>query len=136
MEGYDRKPGEDMEFHYCVVDSDYFRTLRIPLVLGRAFVPQDGPGAPGVVVVNETFAARFWPGRNPIGKRLSVSGPQGTMIEVVGVAKDAKYNTLGENPTPFFYLPVLQNYQPTLTLMVRTAADSKSLLQPVREEIR
>ena len=55
-------------------------------------------------MVNETFARRFWPGQDPLGKRLSVSGPQGKLLEVVGVTRDGKYNTLGEAATPFFYL--------------------------------
>ena len=55
-------------------------------------------------MVNETFARRFWPGQDPLGKRLSVSRPQGKLLEVVGVTRDGKYNTLGEAPTPLFYL--------------------------------
>src|SRR4030095_16687303 len=78
--GYDRRPGEDMEFHYNIVGPEYFQTLRIPLRSGRAFTVQDGQGAPGVVIVNETFARRFWAGQQPLGKRLSVSGAQGNLL--------------------------------------------------------
>jgi macrolide transport system ATP-binding/permease protein len=134
--GYNPRPGEDMEFHYNIVGPEYFQTLRIPLLSGRAFTVQDGQGAPGVLIVNETFARRFWPGQDPLGKRLSVTGPQGTLLEVIGIARDGKYITLGEDPKPFFYLPALQHYNSRVTVLARTAGDPKGMLAGVRQEIR
>lgn len=136
IEGYTQRPGEDLEFHYSVVGPAFHKTLRIPMVLGRAFTPDDREGAKGVVIVNESFARRFWHGENPLGRRLSVTGPQGTFLEVIGVAKDGKYNTLGEDPTPFFYFPSPQNPGASMTLFVRTSSDPLSLLPAVRKEIR
>ncbi len=137
VEGYNRRPGEDMEFHYNVVAPEYFQTMRIKIVRGRPFTPQDTESAPGVVIVNETFARRFWSGQDSLGKRFSISGPQGRLLEVVGIASDGKYNTLGEDPTPFFYLPAEQNFQSSaMTLLVRTATDPEGLLAPVRAEFR
>jgi predicted permease len=87
-------------------------------------------------LVNESFARRFWPGQDPLGKRLSVSGPRGNLLEVVGVTRDGKYNTLGEAPTPFFYLPLWQDLQGAMTLMVRTANDPRGSLATVRGVFR
>ena len=134
--GYNPRPGEDMEFHYNIVGPEYFQTLRIPLLSGRGFAVQDGEGAPGVLIVNETFARRFWPGQEPLGKRLGVSGPQGNLLEVIGIARDGKYNSLGEDPKPFFYLPALQHYNSRVTVLTRTAGDPKGMLAAVRQEIR
>jgi predicted permease len=136
IEGYTRRPGEDMEFHYNIVTPEYFDTMRIQFTRGRAFTSADRDGASGVVMVNETFARRFWPGQDPLGKRLSVSGPQGKLLEVVGVTRDGKYNTLGEAPTPFFYLPLWQNLRGSMTLMVRTASEPGGAVATVRGVFR
>ncbi len=136
VEGYERRKGEDSEYHYNTVGSRYFETMGIDLAAGRSFADTDREGAPGVVIVNESFARRFWPGQNPLGKRLSASGPQGKFLEIVGVAKDGKYNTLGEAPLPFVYFPFGQNYSPGMTLHVRTSGDPKNLLAAVRDEVR
>jgi predicted permease len=135
IEGYTSQPGEDLEFHYSVVGADYFSTFRLPLVLGRPFNVADSGSAPGVVIVNETFARRFWPRQNPLGRRLSVTGPRGKLLEVIGVARDAKYITLGENPIPFMYLPALQNYEAALTLGVGSAIDPAATISAMRREI-
>jgi predicted permease len=110
----------------------FFETMGIALVRGRGFTRYDAPGAPGVVVVNETFAQRFWPGQDPLGKRLSVSGDDGPFLEVVGVARDGKYFTLGEAPRAHFYLPLQQNYRPAPTVIARTAGDPRAVLPALR----
>src|SRR5262249_11888258 len=68
----------------------YFRTLGIPLLKGRDFSGRDREGSPRVIIVNETLARRFWPDQDPLGKRFSLSGPRGELLEVVGVARDSK----------------------------------------------
>jgi hypothetical protein len=89
-----------------------------------------------VVVVNETFARRFWPGEDALGRRMSVSGPEGPFLEVVGVTRDGKYFTLGESPRPHFYLPLTQHYRPAPTVIARTAADPRAVLPALRAAIR
>ena len=122
------------------VGPDYFRTMGIALLQGREFTAQDGPGSPGVAVINEAMGKRYWPGENPVGQRLLVqSGPapeNRKSLEIVGVAPTGKYRTLSENALPFFYRPILQNYHPKLTLIVRADGDPHGLLSAVRREVQ
>ncbi|MFP5262471.1 MAG: ABC transporter permease [Blastocatellia bacterium] len=118
-----------------VVGLRYFETLGIPLLRGRDFTAQDREGAPGVVVVSETFARRFWPAEDPVGKRISLRAQNGPFIEVVGVARDAKYITLGEEPRSMMYLPLLQNHETGMTMHVRTAGDPMSVAAGVRGSV-
>lgn len=132
VEGYAAQPGEDLEVASAAVGPDYFATLRLPLVRGRGFTRADRAGGPGVAVVNETFARRYWPGQDPLGKRLSTSGDQGPFLEVVGLARDAKYVTLGEDPRPFFYTALLQEGAGEATLLVRTSGPPAASAGAVR----
>src|SRR5688572_6449628 len=91
VEEYRPRDGQDMEFHYSVVGPRYFETMQVPLARGRDFTDADRPGAPLVVVVNEAFARKFWGTADPIGKRISIRGPAGPWLEVVGLARDGKY---------------------------------------------
>jgi predicted permease len=96
--------------YFNTVSARYLETLRIPLVAGREFTAEDRDGAPPVVIVNETMAKRLWPNESALGKELSVDGAGGPYARVVGIARDAKYNTLGEEPLTFMYLPIVQRY--------------------------
>jgi predicted permease len=100
------------------VTPGYFRTIGMPLVSGRNFDARDRAGAPGVVIVNETFARRVWPGQNAIGQRL-VLGVSRWPLEVVGIARDAKYRTIGEAQQPFLYHPAAQAYEHITWLLMR-----------------
>ena len=134
VENHRPREGEDMEFHYGVVGPRYFETMEVPLVRGRGFTDADRPGAPLVVVVNESFAKKFWGDADPIGKRISVSGEAGPWLEVVGLARDGKYVTIAESPRPYVFYPQLQNPD-GVTLLVRTASDPLRLLAAVRREV-
>jgi putative ABC transport system permease protein len=98
----------------------WFETLRIPLLTGRDFTWDDREGSPGVVIVNETLAKRFWNG-DALGKRLRVPVPRRRTVEVVGIVRDSKYWTIGEATAPAVYLPFRQAYLWDQTLHVRTA---------------
>jgi predicted permease len=117
------------------VSPGYLDTLNIPLQRGRDFTDSDAAGAPGVVIVNETMAARFWPGEDAVGKRFKFFGDT-DFTTVIGVARDAKYNAVTEDPTPFLYQPLRQNYSPAAVLHVRAASDAGSLAQAVRREVQ
>ncbi|MBI2149277.1 MAG: ABC transporter permease, partial [Acidobacteria bacterium] len=136
VEGYQRRPGEDTETAFNIVSPDYFETMRIPILRGRSFTEADRPGAPLVIIVNEAFAQRYWPGADPLGKRVSTNSPAGPFREVIGVTRTGKYNTLAEDPRPYYYLPLGQNYNPALVLHVKTADDPSAMAPSVRDAIR
>ncbi|MBI1761539.1 MAG: ABC transporter permease [Acidobacteria bacterium] len=140
IEGYAAQAGEDMEIHSSTVAPGYVETLRIPLLQGRTFAAQDRPEAPGVVLINEAFARRYWPGQPPLGKRIQMGGgPNGAndapYLTVVGVVKDGKYTSLGEEATPFLYLNLAQRYVAAPTLIIRTQSNPTDLLATVRNEV-
>ncbi|MGI8499318.1 MAG: FtsX-like permease family protein, partial [Gemmatimonadaceae bacterium] len=116
----------------------YFATIGTPLVAGRDLTPQDRRGAPGVAVVNEEMARRFWPGVSPLGKKISMEGPTGPFMTVVGVAHDGKYDELGERARPYLYVPEMQQkgFRSQMTLLVRSDGDPSALASPVSALIR
>jgi predicted permease len=136
IEGYQPQPGEDTETAYNVVGPRYFDTMRIALLRGRSFTEADRADAPPVVIVNDVFARKYWPDEDSLGKRLSADGSQGPFREVIGVVRTGKYNTLGEEPRPFYYVPLLQEYQGAVVLHVRTSTDPRALIAPLRDTIR
>jgi putative ABC transport system permease protein len=118
------------------VTPGHFRTLGIPLVLGRDFDARDRAQGTAVAIVNETLARRFWPGENPLGKRFRErtdrESPASPWFEVVGVARDSKYVTVGEDPKPFMYRPMAQEYTPAGVVMVKTQGNAADALPLVR----
>lgn len=120
---------------YSAVGVDYFQSVGTPIVEGRSFRSGDDAGSRPVAVVNETLARSFWPGESPIGKRFQ-SGASDPSVEVVGVARDGKYVTLGEEPRPYFFVPVRQRYESPMTVVIRTLAPPKSLEASLRSEVR
>jgi predicted permease len=111
---------------------DYFTVLRLPLARGRAFSTTDDHAGAHVAIVNETLARRLSPSTDPLGQTFRYFG---TLTTVVGVARDAKYSTLGERPQPFAYFPIAQVWQPTQSLIVRTAADPRLLAPALQQAI-
>jgi predicted permease len=118
-----------------IVDSAYFETLRIPILSGRAFTDADDESSQRVAIVNETLARRFWPGQNPIGKRFSLVSNAGPFVEIVGVARDGKYRNVTEDPQPYFYLPLAQNFLFERVLQVRSVLAPEALMRLVQQEI-
>jgi macrolide transport system ATP-binding/permease protein len=131
IEGYQPRRGDDLSFMSNAVASDYFRTLRIPLVAGRAFEDNDDERAAPVMVVNATFAQRFYGGAaTAIGKRVRVG--QDDWRAVIGVAADVKYSRINETPRPYIYLPFLQSYRSSMTLHTRGAEPVDRLVDRAR----
>jgi predicted permease len=117
---------------YNLIGPRYFETMRIPLVAGRDFGPDDErPGAPPVAIVNETLARKFWPTGSALGHTLS-PGPNAPPATIVGVARDLKYYTLAEEPRPYVYGSARQFGQAALTLHVRATGDPARLLPAMR----
>jgi putative ABC transport system permease protein len=131
--------GEAPSASYRVVLPGYFDTMQIPLLRGRDFTIADDLASPGVVVVNETLARRFWPGEDPLGRRLALGDPRsGSLdwLQVVGVARNAAGHRWAAAPEAEVYLPVLQvrsylerpePHYSYLTFVLRTAADPAAL---------
>jgi putative ABC transport system permease protein len=118
------------------VHPGFFRTLGIPLLRGRDFGPGDRRGAPGVAIVNETLARRFWPGEEPLGRFIDLG--EGELVEVIGVARDGKYDELSEDPRSYLYVadPQHPGLVSGLTLVVRAAGDPGRTLAEVRRIVR
>jgi len=135
IEGYQAQPNEDTELNTNVVGLNYFNTLGIPVVNGRDFNSADREGSPGVVVINEEFAQRYFRGQNAVGKRLRTDS-EGPYLEIVGVVRTARYRNLRESPLPFVYLPLAQEMQGNMTLVVRTVGDPSNLRAKVRSAVQ
>ncbi len=136
LDGYQPQANEDTELNTNVVGANYFATMAIPLVGGRDFGAEDKANAPGVVIVNEELARRYFPNQNAVGKRLRFGGPANPYLEIVGVARDARYRSLREQPLPFIYIPLAQEAQESITLLVRTAGEPLGVVPAVRTELR
>jgi putative ABC transport system permease protein len=117
------------------IGADYFETLGIGLAAGRDFRSGDDESAPRVVIVNETMAVRFWPGEQALGKQFRY-GDEGVLVEVVGVAKDVRYRTLGEEATPHLYLPLLQNHSASMTLIVSTTSVPEAMMASIQQAVQ
>ncbi|HEY1249966.1 MAG TPA: ABC transporter permease [Thermoanaerobaculia bacterium] len=120
------------------IGPDYFVTLGIPLRAGRSIAWTDDANAPKVAVVNESFARRFFPGQNAVGRRFAIGGTDAKPdIEIVGVAADSKGSDVDEEPTPYAYFPYLQNpHLSELTFYVRSAQDPAGLVQALRAAVQ
>jgi predicted permease len=118
-----------------VVWPGYFRTVAIPLLRGRDLSPLDTATTPRVVIVNEAAAMAYWPGENPIGKRIRFFGDNAP-AEVVGVARNANYQAIGERPRAIVYGSLIQYYFPTAVLYVRTEGDPEAVSAAVRREVQ
>jgi putative ABC transport system permease protein len=126
-------PGEQDEASYRPVSAGYFRTLGIPFARGREFTRFDGPGRPLTAIVNEAFAARHFPDTDPLGQSIDVFGrPR----EIVGVVRNERFSGLEAGPAPAMYLPLSQNPQPSLTLVLRATGDPFELVPTLREAVR
>jgi len=133
VEGYSPAPDEQMMIHRATVPPGYFNLLRIRMLEGRDFTEQDEAKAPRVIIVNETFARRFFGGKNPIGRKVQC---EGTPVTVVGLVKDSKYHTPIEGPTPFFYMPFRQWFKPGLnfSIFIKTVGDPSRMTPVLRQE--
>jgi macrolide transport system ATP-binding/permease protein len=134
VEGYQLPPEEQPTVEYNEVGPAYFATVGIPLVAGREFVRSDDLKNVPVAVVNETMADRFWRGNDPIGKRIQVKG---RWMQVVGVAKDSKYDSVREAAKLFFYVAMRQTVSVRgTTLNIRTPLGPQAMATALAREVR
>jgi putative ABC transport system permease protein len=137
--GYTPPAGQQPpQIGYNSANTDYFSTMRIPLLRGRDFTDSDNPSSLPVAIVNEAMARRFWPGQDALGKRFKTKvqdGPE-RWFQVVGVVADSKYTSVTDNDVPYIYFSLAQNYSAIQTLEVRSALPPQTVLNELRQQVR
>jgi len=132
IDGYQAPPEEQPAVEYNQVGPGYFATMGIPVLSGREFTRGDNETAALVAVVNDVMAARYWRGGDAVGKRLQVKGQ---WLQVVGVAKVSKYQSVRENPKPFFYVPLRQDFSVGAALNIRTRMPAETIAAELAREV-
>jgi hypothetical protein len=117
------------------VSSGYFATLGVPILRGRGFLDSDRSDTPLVAVVNEKFAHGYWPQEDALGKRFHLQSATGPLVEIVGIAKMAKYFWIAEPPLDYIYLPYTQEKLPAMTIVAETSAPDAASIAPVLREV-
>ena len=136
--GYKPSPNEDRFVPWSLVAPRFFSTVGMRLELGRDFNERDTEKAPRVAIVNESFARHYFGGENPVGKRFGMRRDTGDEIEIVGLVRDAKYNTAREKNLMMIYIPFRQDlgHLFSMCLTVRTTHESGGLTARIRDELR
>ncbi len=129
-------PGQELEANIRTVDENYFQTLGVPIIAGRAFDERDKPDVPVVVIIGKSMADRVFAGRDPIGRQLVYTGLKQPPITIVGVVGDVKIGGLDDAIKPVIYYPYRQNSDLGTNLVVRTTGDATALAPAIRNEIR
>jgi putative ABC transport system permease protein len=135
VEGYVPPPNSPTRAHPRMVTPGYFGAMGLQLVGGRTFTVDDRPDAPGVAIVNETMARRYWPDASPIGKRVAFVGTGGWR-EVVGIVRDVRHWGVDQPVNPEMYVPFTQLPPGRITFALATDGDPRTIVGPVREELR
>src|SRR5213082_2030840 len=133
IDGYQPAPDEQLNVSYNEVAEDYFKTLSIPIAAGREFQRTDDENAVPAAIINETMAAKYWPGKDPIGQRFKAKD---RWLQIVGVAKNVNYENKLELPRSFFYVPVRQNFFVSNNLLVRTRATPGAVRNALAREVK
>lgn len=128
-------PSEVPRANFRSISHNYFRAMRISLLKGRYFTEQDRDKSPPVVIINETMADRYWPGEDPIGKRLTIPFLGGVSREIVGKVADVKHSSLDTESGAEMYVPYLQKPFNFMALVIHSASDPLKLTGAVRSEI-
>jgi predicted permease len=129
-------PDRPLRVDRNVVTPNWFRTMNIALLSGRDFTAQDNNDAPGVVIVNEAMARRFWPHQNPLGRHFEIGEQPRRTVEIIGVVRNSKHRNLDEAPQPVLYLPLRQQYEASMILHLRSRIEPLSLVAAVRREVQ
>ncbi|MCI0489552.1 MAG: ABC transporter permease [Blastocatellia bacterium] len=127
-------PGERTSANWRTISPDYFRTMRIPLLKGRAFTERDVQGSPYAIIINETMARLYFSGEDPISRRMTI-GYDDITCEIVGIAGDVKLLLDGEQK-PEMYTPCQQTPWPSISLVIRTASDRPDVVAAVRNQVQ
>jgi predicted permease len=128
------RPSDALSVLSNTVGVRYFQVMGIPVLKGREFDDHDDDSAPRVAVINEALAVQLWPGKDPLQRRIRLVS--GDLLRVIGVVKTGKYAFLTEQPRPYLYLPLRQNYTSPTIFLVRTAGAPTQLVSALRQSIR
>ena len=131
--GYEPGPDESMSIRYNMVTPGYFEAMAITILSGRPFLDMDDRDGAPVLIVNQQFVNRFWPGEDVVGRIVRTGGEE---REIVGVVPTGKYFSLGEEPSAFMYLPQAQYWSFPMTAHLRTTGDPNELAVSVRREVQ
>ena len=131
--GPENQPGAG----YSVICPNYFRTMGIRLIGGREFTERDSQNAPGVIVINEAMAKRYWPNEDPLGKRIKIGGfnSDNPWMTIVGIAQDVKQGGLDRQSRREFFRPYSQAAWPVMTVVVRTASNPGAFINPIKQAL-
>lgn len=138
IEGRTPEAGESYSAQSLLATPDYFETLGISLIKGRLFTLQDDQNRPGAAIINVSLAERYFPGEDPIGKRIRFGGPgsQAPWLTVIGIVHDVKTEGIEFEDKPQIYRSVFQSPGASLSLVARTSSDAATLSEAVRREVR
>ena len=131
----DRNFGRLVTINRVVVAPNFFDVMGIPLVTGRQFTENDHAKSPKVAIINQAAVRKFFPNENPLGQRFGHSPETSGEIEIVGVLRDARYNSLREPAPPTMYVPYAQRSPDGLIFSVRTAGDSAAAMTAIRQAV-
>jgi predicted permease len=139
-EGHQPASGEEDWVQIVMASPGYFTTVGIPMLGGRDFTSSDTVNVPGVAIINEAMAQEYWPGKNPIGKRIEHVGAHDQTFIVIGDVGNIAAEDLRKAPGPVVYLPIAQAYlmfpwQPDINLLARTTGDPRTLIPVVRAAV-
>jgi putative ABC transport system permease protein len=130
-------PGQGPSINVRVSDAGYFGAMGIPLLHGRNFTDVEAREPRHVVLISEAAARQFFPGENPLGKRISVEMfDQPVLTEIIGIVGDARYDSLENEAEPTVYFPVPELTYPFMTLVLRTSGDPAKMAPAVQRELR
>ncbi len=138
IDGYAPPPGQaPPSIGYNLITTEYFQTLRIPIVEGRDFTNADNGNSLSVAIVSEAMAQKYWPHQDPIGRHFTMSQDPSHSLQIVGVAANARYGTIAGAIPDYFYVPFLQHSQlnTLLALEFRTLGDPASMAPEIERAI-
>jgi predicted permease len=121
---------------FNAVDPDYFKLLGIPILRGRDFSDRDDKTSAPVMLINESMAKKLWPNEDPVDQLVRLGSLTGKAVRIIGVVQDTKIVNIDEEPKPYLFLPLAQNYHRETILLVESAVDAATLTGPVRAELR
>lgn len=131
--GYEFAEGELKSLYFSMITEGYLDAMGIRLLEGRSFMRQDDETGSPVIIVNQRFAERFWPGASALGRQVSTAGKD---REVIGVVETGKYVSLGEAPTEYMYLPLREQFRSAITVVARSRSNPEVALRRIHETVR